>query len=183
MPRTPRPQTVVRGVGALVSGLAVSVAFPPYNLAGLMIVVRRWDGGFGAGVIFGLGFMVPLLRWLTIIGVDAWLVLSLLEALFLGILVLVWRWTRDRVWWPVAFAVGWAGVECLRGVVPFGGFPWGTLAFGLVDSSVVGYGRLGGTVLVSLVVVLTVAVILDIGERRDRPVHALIPRARALPVI
>ena len=191
MPRTPRPETVLRASGALASGVALSVAFPPYDLpwlmpvglAGLMIVVRRWEGGFAAGVVFGLGFMVPLLRWLTIIGVDAWLVLSLLEALFLGLLALVWRWTRDRVWWPVAFAVGWAGVECLRGLVPFGGFPWGTLAFGLVDSTVVRYGRLGGTVLVSLVVVLTVAVVVDLVERRDRTRRGLSLGVGAVAVV
>ncbi len=191
MPRRPRPETVVRWVGALLSGLALALAFPPYDvtwlmpvgLAGLMVVVRRLDGGFWAGLVFGLGFMVPLLRWLTIIGIDAWLVLSLLEALFLGLLALVWRCLRRRRWWPVAFAVTWAGVECLRGVVPFGGFPWGTLAFGLVDSAVVRYGRLGGTVLVSLVVVLTVAVVVDLVERRDRSIAGIALGAAAAALI
>ncbi len=191
MPRRPRPETVVRWVGALLSGLALALAFPPYDvtwlmpvgLAGLMVVVRRLDGGFWAGLVFGLGFMVPLLRWLTIIGIDAWLVLSLLEALFLGLLALVWAVPPGARWWPVAFAVTWAAVECLRGVIPFGGFPWGTLAFGLVDTTVVRYGRLGGTVLVSLVVVLTVAVVVDLVERRDRSILGIALGAAAAALI
>ena len=41
----------------------------------------------------------------------------------------------------------------LRGIVPFGGMPWGRLAFGLVDTPLVRYGRVGGTALVAFVVV------------------------------
>ncbi len=171
----------MRWLGALVCGVTVALAFPPYDLrwlmpvglAGLMVIVRHLDGSFGTGVLFGLGFMVPLLRWLTIIGVDAWLVLSLLEALFFGLAAVVWRLTRHSAWWPAAYAVAWAGVESLRGLVPFGGFPWGSLAFGLVDSPVVRYGRLGGTVLVSVVVVGAVAVIVHLVEHRERSPRTL----------
>ena len=176
MPRPPTLDAVLRLAGALVCGLVVSLAFPPYDLpwlmpvglAGLMVLVRRERRGLALGVIFGLGFMVPLLRWLTIIGVDAWFALSLLEAVFFGAMTVLWSSLARRRWWPVAYAVSWAGFEVLRGVIPFGGFPWGTLAFGLVDTPVVRYGRLGGTVLVSLVVVGTVAVAVDLVERRDR---------------
>ncbi|MBA2772435.1 MAG: apolipoprotein N-acyltransferase [Nocardioidaceae bacterium] len=176
MRRRPLTDAVPRLVGALGCGLAVSLAFPPYDLpwlmpaglAGLMVLVRHASRGLALGMIFGLGFMVPLLRWLTIIGVDAWFALSVLEAVFFGAMTVLWRSLAHRRSWPVVYAVSWAGFEVLRGVIPFGGFPWGTLAFGLVDSPVVRYGRLGGTVLVSLVVVGAVAVAVDLVERRDR---------------
>ena len=176
MPRRPSLDVVLRLVGAAGAGVVTSLAFPPYDvpwlmpvgLAGLMVVVRQSGRGFWLGLAFGLGLMVPMLRWLTIIGVDAWFALGLLEALFFGVMTVLWRRLRDHPWWPLFYAAIWAGVEVLRGVVPFGGFPWGTLAFGLVDSSVARYGRLGGTVLVSLVVVGTVAVAVHLVERRDR---------------
>ena len=176
MSRRFRPEALPGLFGALGSGVATSLSFPPYNLpwllpvglAGLMLVVRRANGGFWVGLMFGLGLMAPMLRWLTVIGVDAWLALSLLEAVFLAAMASLWRGLRHRRAWPLAYAVSWAGFEVLRGLVPFGGFPWGTLAFGLADSTIARYGRLGGTALVSLVVVATVAVVVDLAERRGR---------------
>jgi len=191
MSRRPTPDAVLRLVAALVCGLAVSLAFPPYDvpwlmpvgLAGLIVLVRRARRGFALGLLFGLGFMVPLLRWLTIIGVDAWFVLSLLEAVFLGAMTVLWRSLAHRRSWPLLYAVSWTGFEVLRGVVPFGGFPWGTLAFGLVDSPVVRYGRLGGTALVSLVVVGTVAVLVDLVERRERSALGILTAVSAVVLV
>src|SRR3954449_6661624 len=72
----PRRDTLLRLAGSAVSGLAVAYAFPPYDLvflmpvgiAGLMLVVRGLTGraGFWHGLVFGLGFMLPLVRWVTI---------------------------------------------------------------------------------------------------------------------
>ncbi|MBA3308839.1 MAG: apolipoprotein N-acyltransferase [Nocardioidaceae bacterium] len=157
-------------------GLAVAVAFPPFGfwwlmpvgLAGLMVTIRgrRVRGGFAHGLAFGLGNMLPLMGWLTIIGVDAWILLSLLEALFYGAMGVAWACLRPHRWWPLGFAVTWVGAEVLRGVVPFGGMPWGTLAFGLVDTAFVRYGRLGGTALVSFLALLVVALLVSAVERR-----------------
>ncbi len=159
------------------AGLAAAVAFPPWNqtwllplgLAGLMLTVSgcRGRGGFAQGLAFGLGFMMPLTRWLTIIGVDAWIALGLLEALFYGLMAMTWAWARDTRYWPIGFAVTWVGAELLRSTVPFGGLPWGSLAFGLVDTPVVRYGRLGGTALVAAVTVLAVALVVALVERRS----------------
>ncbi len=178
MPAAPRLSVLGRAAGSTVSGLAIALAFPPYDqvwlmplgLAGLMITIRGLHGrsGFVQGFAFGMGFMLPLMRWITIIGPDAWVALAALEALFYGLLGVGWAWLRTERWWPVAFALTWVGAESLRGVVPVGGLPWGSLAFGLVDTPVVRWGRVGGTALVSLVVVLVVAVLVDVIERRDR---------------
>jgi apolipoprotein N-acyltransferase len=173
-----RRGTLIRSVGSAVSGLAVAFAFPPFDLpwlmpfglAGLMLTVKdlRGRAGFLQGFCFGMGFMLPLMRWITIIGPDAWVGLAVLEALFYGLMAVGWAWLRPERWWPVTFALVWVGAESLRGVVPFGGLPWGTLAFGLVDTPIVRWGRVGGTAIVSFIVVLAVAVIVDVIERRDR---------------
>jgi apolipoprotein N-acyltransferase len=172
----PKPQTVGRVAAAAASGFAVALAFPPYDLvflmplgiAGLMLVVRGLSGraGFWHGLLFGLGFMLPLVRWVTIIGDDAWVALALLEALFYGLMGIGWAWLRPTRGWPWALAAVWVGAEWLRSTVPFGGMPWGRLAFGLVDTPLVKYGRVGGTALVAFAVVAIVGLIVDVVERR-----------------
>jgi apolipoprotein N-acyltransferase len=182
--------TVLRVLASFASGLAVAFAFAPFDLvwlmplgvAGLMLTIKdrgTW-GGLGHGLAFGLGFMLPLMRWITVIGTDAWLGLGLLEASFYGLMGVGWAWTRDRRWWPFAAASIWVGAELLRATVPWGGMPWGKLAFGLVDTSLVRYGRVGGTALVSFVVVLVVALVVYAVEHRSRGRVALAAGAGAL---
>jgi apolipoprotein N-acyltransferase len=178
MPGSPRIVVLLRTLASAVSGILVALAFPPYDLvalmplglAGLMLTVAgcRGRGGFAQGLVFGLGFMLPLVRWVTVIGPDAWVALGLLEALFYGLLAMSWAWMRAFRWWPLGYPMAWVAAESLRSVVPFGGLPWGNLAFGLVSTPLVRYGRLGGTSLVALVVVLVVALLVDVAVRRAR---------------
>ena len=166
-----------RGAAALGCGGGAALVFPPYDavvllplsLGGLMALLARTSGrvGFGLGFLFGLGFMLPLLRWITVIGPDAWIALAALEALFYGLMGAAWAWLRPRTWWPVGIAATWVAAELLRAIIPFGGLPWGRLAFGLVDTPLVRYGRLGGTALVSFATVLAVALVVDVISRRD----------------
>src|SRR4051794_8380872 len=186
----PDARTLLRLAAAAVSGVAVAVGFPPYDvvilipigIAGLMLVVRGLSGraGFWHGLVFGLGFMLPLVRWVTIIGDDAWVALALLEALFYGLMGLGWAWLRPTRGWPWAFAAVWVGAEWLRATAPFGGMPWGRLAFGLVDTPFVRYGRVGGTALVAFAVVATVGLIVDAVERRRAHAAFAIPMIAAL---
>ena len=172
-----------RPAAALVCGGGAALAFPPYDvpillpfaLAGLMAVVPAGSAkaGFLTGFLFGLGFMLPLLQWMTVIGPDAWIALSVLEALFYGVMGTAWSWLRVYWWWPVGAAGAWVAAELLRAVVPFGGLPWGRLAFGLLDTPLVRYGWLGGSALVSFVTVLAVALVVDAVSRRSTGVGGL----------
>ena len=79
--------------------------------------------------LFGLGFLLPLLRWTGIyVGPVPWLALSAAEAVFIGAagagMAVVSRLRGAPLW---AAAV-WVGAEALRARVPFGGFPWGRVA-------------------------------------------------------
>ena len=58
----------------------------------MTVVAAPGRAGFGHGLVFGLGFMLPLMRWVTIIGPDAWVALGLLEALFYGLMGVGWAW-------------------------------------------------------------------------------------------
>ena len=79
--------------------------------------------------------MLVLLPWLQVIGVYAWIPLAVLEGLFYGLAGLAARAVR-----PAARVAGVGRdapgslVEALRAVVPFGGFPWGRLAFATEDT-------------------------------------------------
>ena len=193
MPSEPRSVLVARTLGSAVSGVLVAFAFPPsgiewlmpLGLAGLMLTVRGCSGrgGFGQGLVFGLGFMLPLVRWVTIIGADAWIALGLLEALFYGGMAMSWAWMRSYRWWPVGVALSWVAAEFLRSTVPFGGLPWGNLAFGLVQTPLVRYGRVGGTALVAFVAVLVVATLVNAAERRRQALVAALLVAGAVAVL
>jgi apolipoprotein N-acyltransferase len=165
-----------RAATGAASGVLVALGFPPYShawllpigLGALMAVTppRRGRAGFLVGFAFGLGFMLPLLRWITVIGDDAWIALAALEAIFYGGMGTAWAWLRPARWWPLGFAACWVAAEELRALVPLGGLPWGRLAFGLVDTPAVRYGRLGGTALVAFATVLAVALVVDTAVRR-----------------
>jgi apolipoprotein N-acyltransferase len=127
-----------------VAGAVVALAFEPWALVYLLplgiaaltllltgVTPRR---GFLVGSVFGTSFMLVLLPWLQVIGVDAWIVLSLLEGLFYGLLGFGGVLVRRLPWWPLWTATLWVAVEALRSAVPFGGFPWGRLAFATVDT-------------------------------------------------
>ncbi|MGN6578168.1 MAG: apolipoprotein N-acyltransferase [Nocardioides sp.] len=157
--------TLLRLALAAVSGLLAAVSFEPFGwayllplaVAGATLAVRGCGAklAFGTGTVFGLVFMLVLLPWLRIIGPDAWVALSLLEALFYGLAGVATALVLRLRWWPLWAASVWVGVELLRGSVPFGGFPWGRLAFAVVDTPVAPafayVGSSGTTYLVALV--------------------------------
>jgi len=134
--------------------------------------------GFGAGWLFGMTFLLPHLWWAYVaVGWIPWVALSAAESLAVGLVgALTARMTRWGVlgslrWLePAAFALLWVGAEQLRSAWPFGGFPWGRLAFSMADSPLARVAWLGGMPLVSLMVALLGAIlgvgILALGERR-----------------
>lgn len=56
--------------------------------------------------------------------------------------------------WPVWGAAMWIASEAARARVPFGGFPWGKLAFGQADGVFLPLAALGGTPVLGFAVVL-----------------------------
>jgi apolipoprotein N-acyltransferase len=148
-----------------------------FALLGAALRGRRWRVGLGLGVLFGLGFFVPLLPWIGIfVGAVPWLALATLEAAFLGVgcalLAVVSRLPLAPLW----MAAVWVATEALTSRVPFGGFPWGKVAFSQADGPFARLAALGGTPLVSFAVVLT-------GLALTELVRALLARRSAYPVL
>ena len=146
------------------------VAFPPYGLwwaapigvAALALTVhgRRLRAGFGLGTLAGLACFAPLLSWTNLhTGMVPWLLLSGLEALYVGLLGAAAAWATPLVerWrWTLAPLTGllWTGQEALRDRTPFGGFPWGRLAFSQDGSPLLRFAAVGGAPLVTFAVAL-----------------------------
>jgi apolipoprotein N-acyltransferase len=135
---------MLRCLAALLGGVVLSLAFEPVGaavlmpvaLAVLVLAVRGLTGRWGAvvGWLFGAAFMGTLVWWMRAVGTDAWLALSFFQALYFAplgaVLALV---TRLRLW-PVWAAFAWVAVETWRGSWPFGGLPWGRLAYATADT-------------------------------------------------
>jgi apolipoprotein N-acyltransferase len=152
---------------AILAGVALCLSFPPFGwwyLAFVAFALLGWPltrgsttvaGGFGYGLLFGLAFYLPLLPWISgLVGEVPWIALSALEALFpalFGALAVV---VRRLPGWPLWFAGLWAAQEWLKSTVPFGGFPWGVVAFGQTDGPLLSMVQVGGAPLLSFAVVL-----------------------------
>jgi apolipoprotein N-acyltransferase len=130
----------------------------PVTFAVLWAVLhgRSARAGFGYGFAFGLGFFVPLLSWVgEFVGPLPWLVLAGVEALVVALagagVAVVSRLPTAPVW-----ATGvWVAAEALIARVPFGGFPWGRVAFGQPSGVFLPVAAIGGTPLLTAAVVLT----------------------------
>lgn len=155
---------------AALAGGVLSLAFPgtgwwplaPVGVALLALAVRGATARAGAtaGLVAGLAFFLPHLHWSGVfVGTLPWVALATLQALFVALLgallPLAWRVPGGRAGTAVAVACLWVGQEALRGRVPFGGFPWGRLAFSQADAPTLGWAAVGGAPLLSAVVALS----------------------------
>lgn len=153
---------------ALLAGVLLFASFPPRPLwflapvgialltAVLTVQPMRRRAGFGYGYLAGLGFLVPLLPWVGVyVGPLPWLALAAAEAVFVGLFGALAVHLRTLPAAPLWIAAAWSATEFARASVPFGGFPWGRLAFGQPDGVLVSLAALGGAPLVSFAVALT----------------------------
>nr|WSZ94550.1 apolipoprotein N-acyltransferase [Streptomyces sp. NBC_00857] len=151
--------------GAVLSGLLLYASFPPrtlwwlalpgFALLAWSLYGRRARAGLGLGYLAGLGFLLPLLFWTGAeVGPGPWLALVAIEALFVGFTGLGIAAVTRLPLWPVWAAAVWILGEAVRARVPFGGFPWGKIAFGQADSLFLPLVALGGTPVLGFGVVL-----------------------------
>jgi apolipoprotein N-acyltransferase len=194
-----RPRPLRRWVAVLIaaaSGLAMLASFPPYGqswLAPVSVALlaaaahrRRVRGGLGVGLIAGLVFFIPLLNWTHIAaGWLPWALLSVAEACYFALLAGAAAWLspmidRWRGLWPVLTGLLWTAQEALRDRAPFGGFPWGRLAFSQGDLPALRVAVLGGAPFVTFVVAATGGALIALLWRRWSRVTlpaALLPAA------
>lgn len=158
----------------LVAGALLSFAFPepsivplawvclvPLLLALHGVSIRR---GAGLATVFGIGYFGFLVHWVSIIGYLGWVVLVLVQSVYLALFGASWAWMSRRAsgWMRVVLpALLWVlFAEYLRSIFPVNGFTWGQLAqsHGGVPYLLKTAGVAGGWGLAFLIVVLNAAV-------------------------
>ncbi|MGI8697756.1 MAG: apolipoprotein N-acyltransferase, partial [Mycobacteriales bacterium] len=154
---------------ALLAGLATYGAFPPLDIWPLaaigpaLLLVALGGSSLRRAALLGLGYgaavFSPLLSWLVNVGVVPYLGLAAVETLIGAVLAVALRLSMRVRWWPLGAAAVWVGVEAVRDRVPYGGFPWGRLAFSQADSPALGWSAVGGAPLVSFLVALVAALL------------------------
>jgi apolipoprotein N-acyltransferase len=148
------------------AGVLIYLSNPPRTLwwlapigiaiLGAVLYGRRARAGFGYTLCAGLGYFVPLLAWTgEFVGVVAWLPLALAEAALLGLAGAGIAAVSVLPAWPVWAAFVWVAGEYLRSLFPFGGFPWGRLAFTQPDGVFLPLATVAGTPLIALAVSMT----------------------------
>jgi apolipoprotein N-acyltransferase len=163
----PRPEAAFprrwAAVVAVAGGLVGVLAFPRFgvwptafiSVAMLSVAVdgRRSRTGAWLGYLYGAGFLLPLLHWTGIyVGPVPWLLLALAFAGFFAALGAVLPVLARLPAGPVWVGAAWVLQEALRDRLPFGGFPWGRLAFSQAASPLKWFAALGGAPLVTFVV-------------------------------
>ncbi len=152
--RSPFGPAVLRVVAAAAGGFLLDLAFAPSTwwplailglaLLGLSVRQQRWRPALALGLLFGLAFYLPLLNWTTVYVGPVATGLAALEAVLtapVAILIAAGsrrspaghrRWVSGAIW-PLWAAAAWVAGEAVRARFPFGGFPWGGIAFSQPD--------------------------------------------------
>lgn len=182
---------------AACAGAALLLALPPYGLwwlapvgVALLALVsygRTLRGGALLGLVCGLVLFVPLLSWTSLhLNAAPWLLLAAAEAVLLGLVGAATAWATPLIarhpWsWPLLTGAFWVAQEALRDRAPFGGFPWGRLAFSQAGSPLLRFAALGGAPLVTFAVAVTGG-LLALGVHAGRSArHAAAGAARPAP--
>nr|WP_239091081.1 apolipoprotein N-acyltransferase [Asanoa iriomotensis] len=203
VPAQPAPRPLPARVAvpmAVAAGLTQLLAFPRYDLwwlapvsvALLAAAVHRRRARTGAvlGLVAGLVFFGPLLEWTNLhTGSLPWVLLFVAESLFIALLGAAAAYAsplvdRHRWTWPLLTGVLWVGQEAARDRLPFGGFPWGRLAFSQGDSPALRFAAVGGAPLVTFVVAVVGGLLVTAAWRRwGAPTMLLAAGAVALAAV
>lgn len=159
---------------ALGAGVLTALCFPPIGLAPLVLVALvpllwAWRDarprhaalyGFAFGVA-GYGIVIPWIRYFGYVALVP-LVIAMAAAIA-GVGALVAAYAHRGLTSPFLTAAAWVVLEALRGRWPLGGFPWADLGVALHDSPTArALAGVGGTLLVSFVVVAVNGLVLDL---------------------
>lgn len=182
----------LRSAAAVLGGVGVACGYAPLEspvLAwfGLSVFVgalyepaalRPVRRGALLGLLFGVGFLTFLVWWVHVLGYGVLLALVAVQVPFYVVFAAAFCLVAHRRAWPLWGGVLWMATEYLRSVIPFGGFPWGRLAFATVGTPLDSYARWVGVSLLSGIAFLLAALtVLAVHTARRSAVHGLAPVA------
>jgi apolipoprotein N-acyltransferase len=179
---------------ATLSGLITGLGFPPLHLwvlipvgvAGMAWACCHLKPGRGllAGWLYGFGFNIVVVHWISVLGVPVLAILVAWMAVWYGLVGLVLSLTRKI---PGGLLVGmamWIAIEWGAARWPMGGFGWARLAFSAAGTPIDGLFPLISSTGVSLLIAgsgFGLAWIVRTLERHASTQAASLLRSRVLP--
>jgi len=115
---------------------------------------------------FALTFFAFHVQWVSVLGNDAWFGLVILCTLPWILFALLPVDSKSK-WFYLQPAALVIVLEAIRASWPWGGFPWGLLAYSQVDGPLVALSTIGGQSLVSGVVVVCAAITVKVIKFRS----------------
>jgi apolipoprotein N-acyltransferase len=107
-----------------------------------------------------IAFWFARLSWLSLVGIDAYIILALLMALITGSIGYFMYKVKDLplpfVWYGLLFI----SMETILDYIPFGGFPWGKIAYDSADAPWANLMPYGSSSLVAAAILLISALMI-----------------------
>jgi apolipoprotein N-acyltransferase len=156
----------MRSLASIVAGAIVAWSFYPNHwwasVVGMAILLLCLDSKprktrLKLSAAFALTFFAFQVQWVSVLGTDAWFGLIILCTLPWLLFALLPIDSKSKWFYfqPAALVIV---LEAIRASWPWGGFPWGLLAYSQVDGPLVALSTIGGQALVSGVVVVCAAI-------------------------
>ena len=156
----------MRFLASIVAGAIVAWSFYPNHwwasVVGMAILLLTLDSKsrksrLKLSAAFALTFFAFHVQWVSVLGNDAWFGLVILCTLPWLLFALLPIDSKSKWFYfqPAALVIV---LEAIRASWPWGGFPWGLLAYSQVDGPLVALSTIGGQALVSGVVVVCAAI-------------------------
>ena len=156
----------MRFLASIVAGAIVAWSFYPNHwwasVGGMAILLLTLDSKsrktrLKLTAAFAITFFAFHVQWVSVLGNDAWfglVILCMLPWLLFALLPIDSK-SKWFYFQPAALVIV---LEAIRASWPWGGFPWGLLAYSQVDGPLVALSTIGGQALVSGVVVVCAAI-------------------------
>jgi apolipoprotein N-acyltransferase len=152
----------LKPIGAVAAGWLLGVSFDqtwtwPLALGGLALLYYLVNSSSkGLAWLYAFIFHFTAFAWALVFLEEAsewlpYLVVVVLESAIMSLTALFYHWLPKSLW---SFAALYTVFEFFRVQFPWGGFPFGRVAWALSYSDLVFYSRLGGPILVTLLGVL-----------------------------
>ncbi len=137
-------------------GLGIGAIGAPYFLILLVLFAPSTHLAVRIVFIFQIPLWLWLHSWVEGVSVAGWIALAVYMSIWAPLFVLILRKTLtwNRVTLVVQAPVLWVGLECLRGIVLFDGYPWYLAGTGILDWPIVSIASVGSVWAASFLVVV-----------------------------
>lgn len=165
----------MRNFFSIIAGALVAWSFYPNHwwaaIAGVAVLLTALDSQnrkirLKVSSLFAVTYFAFHVYWVSVLGNDAWIALILICSLPWLLLSLLPVDSKSK-WFYLQPAALVVVIEAIRGNWPWGGFPWGMLAYSQLDGPLVALSTIGGQALVGGAVVVCAAILIKLIKFRS----------------